>query len=396
VSTLRTAEAPPAPVHRLVHVSYGGPPTAAAIDAETRRQMADLTWRAALPHMPRRDVEHRARRMAEDRLMAAVVPGATEIYGIANELAVNRGIELAAQHGPLLASLGSVLDGLDQHVRGGHLAAVDEDGIRGIAASTADQAWQRWRARSGAAHATGRPAPELTPADRRQQDPAWQRRRLRRTAGLARQHLAAALGTIGRGAAPYADSYTLARRRERDAAAREWAAAHVWQPPGGGEPVPVATLRAAGEAGRLHRLGAMCRGLDEIAERDGLTPIMVTLTLPPEWHPAPSMGRRTWTPDRGPEATDDALRHRWQRLRARLATAKVRLLGIRVWEPHQDGCPHAHALLYVQPHQIEVVDRHLRAVCPEPVAGQRVASDLVVVDRNRARGSTYLTSTSIP
>ncbi len=136
----------------------------------------------------------------------------------------------------------------------------------------------------------------------------------------------------------------------------------------------------------------MTRGMDELAEREGLTPIMVTLTLPPEWHPAPAVGRRSWTIDRSPQATDDALRALWKLFGSRLAKGMIDPLGLRVWEPHRDGCPHAHALLYVRDDQIAEVDRHLRAVCPDTVPGRRVASDLTVVDRTRARGSTYLTS----
>ncbi|MFC7551144.1 replication endonuclease [Pseudoroseomonas wenyumeiae] len=52
-------------------------------------------------------------------------------------------------------------------------------------------------------------------------------------------------------------------------------------------------------------------------------------------------------------------------------------LGLRVWEPHEDACPHVHALLYVRPEQVPVVDRHLRGVCPDPEdSRERIASIL--------------------
>ena len=387
---LRTAERPAAEVWRLDSVSYASRPKPAAVVRETAVILADLKWRAALPHMPRSDRERLARGIAERRLTPDMHHPPTSTSTMLNRVEVERARALAVSHGPLLTALGTVLDGLDRHVRGVGLAAADEDAIRALADQQAVHAHAAWKWRAALAHRAGRPSPGLTPQDRRRQDPLWQRRQLRRTAGLARQHLAAALGTVGRGASPYADDYSLTCRRDRDDAARAWADAHVWQPPGGGAPVPMASIREGSDTARLHRLGAMAAGLDEVAERNGLDPIMITLTLPPEWHPSPKVGNRTWTAERGPEATDDALRHRWNLFRSRMAKSKVRLLGLRVWEPHRDGCPHAHALLYVRPEQVGEVDRHLMAVCPEPTPGRRVASTLVEIDRTRSRGSTYV------
>lgn len=155
----------------------------------------------------------------------------------------------------------------------------------------------------------------------------------------------------------------------------------------------------------MQRLGAMTAALDKVAGRMGLAPIFVTLTLPPRWHPNPIKGRRSWTPNLSPRVADDAMRQTWSAFRARLAKRtrrqpfKIDTLGLRVWEPHEDGCSHVHALLYVQPEHIPHVDRHLLAVCPEPAdpprdpetgEPRRVASKLVIIDRERSRGSTYV------
>ena len=397
IDDLRTAECPPAEVWRVISVNYDTGPTRANVARETARVVADLTWRAALPHMPRQDIERLARRLAEERLEAARRPGVQERHEVLNAGEVAAGRALATLHGPLLAALGGILDGLDRHVRGVGLAAMPEDRIVALADEAAAHALAAWQWRGRLAHSAGRPVPVLTPSDRRKQDPAWHRRQMRRTAGAARQHLAAALGTIGRGGAPYADDYSLARRHERDAATRAWAAAHLWHPPGGGEPVPMAALRAGSDAAALHRLGAMTAGMDQVAEITGLVPVMVTLTCGPQWHPSPAVGRRTWTADRGPQATDTEMTRIWDGYRSRLAGSGIEPIGLRVREPHKDGCPHTHALLYVLPEQVAEMDRHLIAMCPEPPhppdpygPPRRVASTLVVIDRTRSRGSTYI------
>ena len=389
LSELLKAETPPA-AECVTRVLWEPRPTRDTVAAETARVLADPVWRAALPLMPASDLRRAARGEAEARCTALAQIPPRIVTDITNRTEYEKGQALAVTHGPIIAALDTILTGLDTHITGVGLAAADEDQIRGHADRQAAQARAAFRWRTDMCARAGRPPPILSPHDRRRQDPAWQRRRLRRTAGLARQHLAAALGTVGRGGDSYADDYSLARRRERDDAARAWADSHEWTPPGEGNPVSMADIRQRSDAARLARLGAMTRGMDELAERQKLIPIMLTLTLPPEWHPAPAVGRRTWTVERGPQDTDDELRRRWMIFRARASKSGVALLGLRVWEPHRDGCPHAHALLYVRPDQVATIDAILQAVCPEPVPGQRVASKLVVIDRTKSKGSSYV------
>ncbi len=389
IDELRTAVAPPAPVHRLARLSYDALPTREVLARETRRQLGDLAWRAGLPSLTRGEIEGRARRIAEERLAAAVRPGVREEYEIVNRDEVERGAALAAAHGPLLTALVSILDGLDDAVPRSVLAAVTDPDLCKIATDRATAAYHRWVARAGVAAAVGREHEEPTPDVRRTHCSLWQRRQVRRQSGEARQHLAAALGTVGRGGAPYADDYSLARWNERQAAQGAWAAERVLSGPDG-ITVPMVKVVASGQAAQQARMYAMMLGVDELAQRRDLTAVFATVTLPPEWHPGPAEGRRTWTPDRTPAMADNALRHAWARFRAILADRGVQTLGLRVWEPHKDGTPHMHALLYVLPAQVSMVDDALMTVCPEPRPGQRIASRMEVIDRKRASPASYV------
>jgi hypothetical protein len=314
-----------------------------------------------------------------------------------NADAVVEGTRLASVHGPLLTAVGALLHGLDEAIPRSQLAAMADEDVRAEADRRAEAAQAHWAWRVRLARSAGRKLPVMTPHDRRQQCPRDHRRRIRLEAGQVRQHLAAALGTVGRGAAPYADDYSLARWQERQEAAAAWAATHVLTG-ADGTAVPMSKVIAGSHDAQKARLYAMTLGVDELAQRRGLTPIFITITLPPEWHPSPAKGDRSWTPDRAPHLADDALRRAWARLRALLADRDIATLGLRVWEPHRDGCPHAHALLYVEPEQVGTVDEALRSVCPEPVQPpldsegkpRRVASQLVIVDRTRASPATYV------
>ncbi len=316
---------------------------------------------------------------------------------VLNADAVSEGTRLAAAHGPLLTAVGALLHGLDEAIPRSTLAAMADEEVCAEADRRAETSRAHWAWRVRLAQSAGRPAPVMTPHDRRQQCPRDHRRRIRREAGQVRQHLAAALGTVGRGAAPYADDYSLARWQERREAAAAWAATHALTG-ADGTAVPMSKVIAGSHHAQKARLYAMMLGVDDLAQRRALTPIFITVTVPPEWHPSPTVGRRTWTPDRAPHLADAELRRTWGRLRTRLDDHDVATLGLRVWEPHRDGCPHAHALLYVEQDQVEVVDEALQAVCPEPVPPpldsegkpRRVASQLVVVDRTRASPATYV------
>ena len=388
---LRIAERPPAEIWRLDSVTYPTSPTPAAITAETRRVMADLAWRASLPVMSRRDREGRARRVAEARLTPDMNQPPVSRSTLLNAAEVASGRALAALHAPLLSALETVLDRLDDAVPQGALAAKTDPELCEIATQRATAAYQAYIMRAGVATALGREQEELTPDLRRAHCPLWQRRQVRQQSGEARQHLAAALGTVGRGAKPYADDYSLARWSEQQGAQRAWAAVRVLAGPDGAS-VPMAEVVASGQAAQLARMYAMVLGVDEIAQRRGLAAVFITVTLPPEWHPNPKEGKgeRTLTADRTPKKADEALRERWARFRALLADRHVRTLGLRVWEPHQDGCPHMHALLYVRPDQIETVDDALIGVCPEPRGGERIASTFEIIDRTRATPATYV------
>ena len=140
---------PPAEVWRLVSVSYDKEPTPADVAQETARVVGDLTWRAALPHMPRRDMERLARRLAEERLEAARRPGVQERHELLNAGEVAAGRALAAAHGPLLAALGTVLEKLDDTVPRSALAAKSDPDLCLIAAQRVTAAYQAFVMRAG-------------------------------------------------------------------------------------------------------------------------------------------------------------------------------------------------------------------------------------------------------
>jgi hypothetical protein len=319
-------------------------------------------------------------RAAEAEAIAAATFDAQRV--LINRAEYEAGQALAEKWGPVLEILGPMLDALEARVDDYWLAAVEEDGIREAAKVSA---WMGARMT---------PTDQMnTPQGRRAACERHHRRRLRKRAAKARQHIAALLGTIGAGGAAYADAYSLARWKERQMAAKAWGQAMALEFEDG-ERVALWDVMEASRKARIAALYAQSLGLEELAQTRGLIPVFITMTLPPQFHPNPRHGApyggRDWEDAPSPSDTDEALATMWARFRARCSASKIELLGPRVVEPHQDGTPHLHALLYVQPGQEAVIDRHLTAICREPLPGRRIASKMVVIDRNRASPASYV------
>lgn len=352
--------------------------------AEARIEMRD--WRERQDRLTNRETQVRA---ALPEMIAQLLDSHSDqpTRELANRTEYEHGQRLATRWRPVLNVLAELLDAIHARIPDAWLSAVSEDGLR-AAAETA--------ARLGLLTTP----PDLfdTPEARRARCPLNQRRKLRRRAATARQHLAAMLATVGHEGAAYADEYAVACWRERQTAARAFGERNVltWTDDDGRpETVPLWDVMETSRRARLAALYAQTLGLDELAQRRGLIPVFVTLTLPPAHHPAPQHGApyagADWLEAPAPQDTDAALAATWARLRARAAGDGIALLGLRVTEPHRDGCPHGHALLYLAADaQVDALDEHLQALCPEPVRGRRIASKLVRLDRGRASPASYV------
>ena len=323
----------------------------------------------------------------------AVGPGAQARHQREHEDAVKRYHHEKAifdqWHG-LARWLAAFVNDITEWTSDSSLAAMPDGDLQRIAAQMVSKNQADIGATRRANRAAGHPLPDLTPLERRSMCPQWWRRQLRRRAAAARQMWSAALRTTGgRHAAAYVDAYSMARWTERQDQARIFGESHVMVGDDG-TTIPMRDVMDASATGALSRACAMLLGVDEIATRKGMASIFITITLPAEYHPNPARGACSWRPEYGPKKADAALAAIWRRFRARLQKKGIMILGMRVIEGHADGTPHLHAILYVDPLHIAMVDRILQEIRPEPVSGARVATTLVVIDRARGRATTYI------
>lgn len=91
------------------------------------------------------------------------------------------------------------------------------------------------------------------------------------------------------------------------------------------------------------------RGIDEWAIENSFVSLFLTLTAPSSFHATHETGKnnKKWQ-GASPRDTQRYLNKVWAQLRAQFAKRRIGFFGFRGVEPHHDGTPHWHLLMYVK------------------------------------------------
>ena len=102
---------------------------------------------------------------------------------------------------------------------------------------------------------------------------------------------------------------------------------------------------------RRGEMMVMFNGLQTLAKERGDCGVFCTLTLPSNYHAFKKIGIKSIGNSEFSGATpldgQVELRKLWQLVRSELQAEKIRIYGMRVAEPHHDGTPHWHMMLFV-------------------------------------------------
>ena len=199
------------------------------------------------------------------------------------------------------------------------------------------------------------PIPGDSPATQmaRVNDARFWRRAIRVLLLREREHFFLRLRLIGKSGEPYVSDTQLTSRLAQLKRQKEWMKQTVLVPrylESGEAADKLLTLAqvASSPRTRFAKLYTFVKAMDEIATEQGLSTGMLTLTLEPEWHPNPSHGESSWN-GATPREAHQSMAVRWQSVLRDLDRLGVGVSGLRVVEPHKDGCPHWHLWLLYQP-----------------------------------------------
>ncbi|WP_115439588.1 replication endonuclease [Escherichia coli] len=199
---------------------------------------------------------------------------------------------------------------------------------------------------------------EIAPAVMRMFNEVWWRGRLRRIASSWREHLQIAVGNVSKKRHAYASKNCVTDWREQKRRTREFLKGLDLEDEDGNRISLIEKYdgSVANPAIRRCELMTRIRGFENICNELGYVGEFYTLTAPSKYHATTKAGYRNskWN-GASPSDTQSYLTGLWARIRAKLHREEIRIFGIRVAEPHHDGTPHWHMLMFMLPEDVERV-----------------------------------------
>jgi hypothetical protein len=194
-------------------------------------------------------------------------------------------------------------------------------------------------------------------------DARWWRKKLRSNVGRAVEESMRRRGLVRFGKAVYVTDWALRRFRGHRSANRAMLDSSVVVNEEGTQLdlAEIAAGSVSNPALRRKEMMLRARGFEEIARSKGYTWTFATLTAASAFHPQLRAGGDN--PSYAGFSVRESQRWlctNWERSRATFEREGIDVFGFRVAEPHHDGTPHWHALLFVKPEHIERLEEILR------------------------------------
>ncbi|MFQ2507201.1 replication endonuclease [Aeromonas caviae] len=185
----------------------------------------------------------------------------------------------------------------------------------------------------------------------------WWEKRINRTWDRLQEHINIVLGKVRKGVSAYVSNATMKVVRERKRAMMRWLAESEVMNTQHDLVISMKDCWEASNANPVNRRNEMMvrmRGFEDYAEEQGHVGVFFTWTAPSRFH--------AWTQKHNgktvenkryegatPRETCAYLAKLWSLTRAALKRADTPVYGFRVCEPHHDGTPHWHMLLFMRP-----------------------------------------------
>ncbi|OCH17121.1 replication endonuclease [Aliivibrio logei] len=187
-------------------------------------------------------------------------------------------------------------------------------------------------------------------------DEIWLRRQLRKKCAYEVEQVARDLSLVQRHKQVYCSDFSVARQRSRKASNRtalEQTVAYDSEDMSNNFTLAELSDKSVSNPKvRRSEMFVRLRGFEEVAQESGHQAVFYTLTSPSRFH-AVSKGvtNQNWLDADSPTAKDTHayLLGVWQDLGRVLSNHKIKVYGMRIAEPHQDGTPHHHFLLFMEP-----------------------------------------------
>ncbi len=224
----------------------------------------------------------------------------------------------------------------------------------------------------------------------------WLRRIRRKTASLINQ-VERALGYVSKRRAVYCGDVSLHRYKQNQQLSQQYMQNSYLQNDEGFSIslAEIAQHNISNPVIRRHELMVRIRGFEEVAQYCQHAAVFVTLTTPSRMHATNASGIPNPNYD-GSSINDaqDYLNHVWQLCRAKFDRDEIKPYGFRVVEPHHDGTPHWHLLLFMPVEQIkafkEIVTHYGLQDSPDEKGAKQYRVKFIDIDPNKGSAAGYI------
>lgn len=229
-------------------------------------------------------------------------------------------------------------------------------------------------------------------------DAAWWRRNLRTVHGRMFEHAAVRLGFVSLKTGAYASNETVARHsaaKIRNARTL----ANVTMSNEHGDEFTLAELALKSISNKGIRRGELMlrmKGCEEIAHDMDDAGVFVTLTCPSKFHAVLAKSGTVNQNYNGanPREAQGYLMGVWACIRSALHRYGIRPYGFRIAEPHHDGCPHWHLLLFVPKHKVRrlrtVIEAYALAEDGDEPGAKRNRVKIVRIEASKGTAAGYI------
>lgn len=228
-------------------------------------------------------------------------------------------------------------------------------------------------------------------------DEIWWRRQLRRLYRRRVESVLREAGCVVKRRAPYISDWGVQQWRASQSANREILAGLFAESNEGDQLtlLECSDASVSNPVNRRNELMVRVRGMEEVAGALQLSGMLLTLTAPSKFHAYHINGSENKKFNgTTPRETMEYLNNVWALIRSAWQKEDIKTLGLRVCEPHHDGTPHFHFLLFIREDQRErawqIFEQHALAVDGDEPGAAEHRCDYVIIDPGKGTAAGYV------
>lgn len=225
----------------------------------------------------------------------------------------------------------------------------------------------------------------------------WWRRKVRASHGRQVEGAAVRMGMVHKRAALYVSDNSLNRRRGQNRRNRQMLEAMqaVNELNQSFTLQQLSDLSVSNPTIRRGELMTRIAGFEDYANSAGHVSLFITWTCPSRMHSHHITGERNPKHDgTNPREASQYLAAQWSKARAALNRKKVTPYGFRIAEPHHDGAPHWHMLLFVPIDQAAtltaIMHKYALQVDGDELGADKHRFKVVEIDRSKGSAAGYV------